>query len=91
MAAAGLAAAVLASGAVEAAAATYGCFEVTASSLNIRDRPYSTAEILTTVSKGTILEKRKLFCTPRGYWCAVRHGSTEGYADKAFMRKVPCP
>ncbi len=76
---------------VEARAATYGCFKVTASSVHIRARPYSDAAILTTASKGDILEKRKLWCTLRGYWCAVRAGSIDGYADKAFMEKVACP
>lgn len=75
----------------EARAATYGCFKVTASSVHIRARPYSNADILTTASKGDILEKRKLWCTLRGFWCAVRAGSVDGYADKAFMEKVPCP
>jgi len=75
----------------EARAAAYGCFKVTADSINIRARPYSTAEIIDSASKGEILEKRKLFCTPRGFWCAVRKGSLEGYADKGFMEKVACP
>ncbi len=73
------------------AATNYGCFKVTASSLNIRARPYSTAEIIGVANKGDILEKRKLFCTPRGFWCAIRKGSLEGYADKANMRKINCP
>jgi hypothetical protein len=85
------AAAVTVAPAPGARAATYGCFEVTASSLYIRARPYSDSDILTTASKGEILEKRKLWCTPRGYWCAVRKGTTEGYADKSFMKKVACP
>ena len=75
----------------DAKAATYGCFKVSAAHLNIRARPYSTAEIIGTASRGDILEKRKMFCTPRGFWCAIRKGSLEGYADKANMRKVDCP
>jgi hypothetical protein len=59
--------------------------------LNLRARPYSDADVVGTAAKGDILEKRKLFCTPRGYWCAVRKGGVEGYADKAFMEKVACP
>ena len=55
----------------ETRAATYGCFKVTSGSLNIRDRPYSTAKVIGMASKGDILEKRKLFCTPRGFWCAT--------------------
>jgi hypothetical protein len=86
-----IAAAALAVPAFEARAATYGCFKVTVGSLHIRERPYSSAKVLTTASKGDILEKRKYFCTPRGFWCAVRQGAIEGYADKAFMKKVPCP
>lgn len=72
-------------------AATYGCFKVTAGHLNIRARPYSSSDVIGVAKRGDILEKRKLFCTPRGFWCAIRHGSLEGYADKANMRKVACP
>lgn len=75
----------------ETRAATYGCFKVTTGSLNIRDRPYSSAKVIGVASKGDILEKRKLLCTPRGFWCAIRKGALEGYADKNFMQKVACP
>jgi hypothetical protein len=75
----------------EAQAATYGCFRVTAKHLNIRARPYSSAEVIGVAHRGDVLEKRKLFCTPRGFWCAIRKGSLEGYADKSNMRKVNCP
>lgn len=75
----------------EARAATYGCFKVTASHLNIRARPYSTSEVIGVAKRGDVLEKRKLFCTPRGFWCAIRKGSLEGYADKSNMRKISCP
>lgn len=74
-----------------AAAKNYGCFKVTAEELNIRDRPYSDAKVIGTAAKGTIIEKRKWLCTLRGYWCAVRKDSVEGYADKNFMEKVACP
>lgn len=74
-----------------AQAATYGCFKVTASHLNIRARPYSTSNVIGVAKRGDVLEKRKLFCTPRGFWCAVRKGTLEGYADKSNMRKVACP
>jgi hypothetical protein len=74
-----------------AQAATYGCFKVTAETINIRARPYSNAEVIGTASKGDVLEKRKLLCTPRGFWCAIRKGSLEGYADKGFMKKIACP
>lgn len=79
------------SGSVPAQAGKFGCFQVTADSLNIRARPYSSAAILGAVRKGDILEKRKIWCTPRGYWCAVRAGGLEGYADKAYLTKIPCP
>ncbi len=93
LAAAGLACGVGFTGGVatEAQAATYGCFKVTAKHLNIRARPYSSAEVVGVANRGDILEKRKLFCTPRGFWCAIRKGSLEGYADKDNMRKVACP
>lgn len=73
------------------AATKYGCFKVTVPSLNLRARPYSTADVIGVAHKGEILEKRKLFCTPRGFWCAVRKGSLEGYADKSNMAKIACP
>lgn len=75
----------------QAQAAKYGCFKVTVSSLNIRARPYSSSEVIGLAKRGDILEKRKMFCTPRGFWCAIRKGSLEGYADKSNMRKVACP
>lgn len=78
-------------GSMEAQAAPYGCFRVTAKHLNIRARPYSSAEVIGVANRGDILEKRKLFCTPRGFWCAIRKGPLEGYADKNNMRKVDCP
>ena len=74
------------------AATGYGCFKVTASSLNIRARPYASAEVIGTASKGEILIKRKPLCTLRGFWCAVRKGGLDGYADKANMEKLTvCP
>lgn len=92
LAATAVAGLLLASGfATETKAATYGCFQVTTGSLNIRDRPRSNATVIGVASRGEILEKRKLICTPRGYWCAIRKGSLEGYADKNFMRRVTCP
>ncbi len=73
------------------AAKNYGCFQVVTPSLNIRARPYSDAAVIGTASAGDILEKRKPLCTLRGYWCAVRKGKLEGYADKNFLGKTKCP
>lgn len=78
-------------GGLAEAKSTFGCFKVTVDEINIRSRPYSTAKVIGTASKGEILEKRKMWCTPRGYWCAVRKGDLEGYADKNFMKRVSCP
>ncbi len=90
LAAAGLA--IFAGSPAEVQAATsYGCFKVTASNLNIRARPYSSSDVIGVAHKGDVLEKRKLFCTPRGFWCAVRKGSLEGYADKSNMLRITCP
>lgn len=75
----------------QAQAATYGCFKVTTGSLNIRSRPYSNAEVIGVAKRGDVLEKRKLICTPRGYWCAIRKGTLEGYADKNHMTRITCP
>ncbi len=74
-----------------ASAAGYGCFRAN-NDLNIRDRPHSSATVIGTVAKGEVLEKRKRWCTLRGYWCSVTtKNGLEGYADKAFMDKMPCP
>jgi hypothetical protein len=73
------------------AAKNYGCFQVVTPTLNIRARPYSNAAVIGTASAGEILEKRKPLCTLRGYWCAVRKGNLEGYADKNFLGKTKCP
>lgn len=74
-----------------ALAGDFGCFRAN-TDLNIRDRPYSSAAVVGNVAKGEVLEKRKRWCTLRGYWCAVTTKSgLEGYADKAFMDKMPCP
>jgi uncharacterized protein YraI len=69
----------------------YGCFKVITPALNIRARPYSDAAVIGTASAGEIIEKRKRWCTLRGYWCAVRKGTVEGYADKNFLDKTACP
>ncbi len=69
----------------------FGCFQVITPSLNIRARPYGDAAVIGTASAGEILEKRKRWCTLRGYWCAVRKGSVEGYADKNFLGTTKCP
>lgn len=74
-----------------AAGQGFGCFLVTASEVNIRDRPHSDATVVGTARKGDILIKRKLWCTLRGYWCAIRAGSIDGYVDKAYMEKITCP
>jgi hypothetical protein len=74
-----------------AAASNYGCFKVKTPSLNIRLRPYRDAQVVGTAEAGDILEKRKRWCTLRGYWCAVRKGTLEGYADKSYLEQVPCP
>lgn len=69
----------------------FGCFQVVTPALNIRARPYSDAAVIGTAVAGEILEKRKRWCTLRGYWCAVRKGNLEGYADKNFLGNTKCP
>ena len=69
----------------------YGCFKVTAESLNIRAKALSTADVLATARRGDILVKRRRFCALRGYWCPVAFGDSEGWADKAFFEAAPCP
>jgi hypothetical protein len=69
----------------------YGCFRVTADSLNIRAKALSTANVVGTAKRGDILVKRRRFCALRGYWCPVTFGTAEGWADKAFFETAPCP
>ena len=69
----------------------WGCFKVTAKALNIRKRPRSKSKIIGTAYRGDILVKRKIICTPRGFWCAIWKGDLAGYADKKYMRKASCP
>lgn len=73
------------------AASGYGCFKVTTPSLNIRARPYRDSQVVGTASAGDIVVKRKRWCTLRGYWCAIRKGTLDGYADKSFLEKTACP
>lgn len=93
----GAAAAIIAASAASVATAgtttrpAFGCFRVTASALNIRDRPFSTAAVIGMAEKGDILVKRRRWCTWRGFWCAVRYDGIDGYADKSFMEVAPCP
>ena len=78
--------------AVTTARPKYGCFMVTANALNIRKRPYSFSNVVRSVAKGDILIKRKRWCTPRGFWCAVTtQDGVKGYADKSYMKVAPCP
>lgn len=90
---AAMSAGLLVSAAAPAVAAKtgFGCFLVTASEVNIRERPHSTSRVVGTAAKGDILIKRKMLCTLRGYWCAIRAGSLDGYVDKAYMQKITCP
>lgn len=69
----------------------YGCFKVTAESLNIRVKALSTADVIGTAKRGDILVKRRRFCALRGYWCPVTFGTVEGWADKAFFESAACP
>lgn len=73
------------------AAPKYGCFKVTAETLNIRASAFSTGAVIGTAPKGAILVKRKRFCTLRGFWCAVSYKGIAGWADKSFFTKSECP
>lgn len=74
----------------QAAPPGHGCFKVTAAVVNIRDGAFSSSNVVGSAGRGEILVKRKRFCTLRGFWCAVRKGSIEGWADTAFMERVDC-
>lgn len=81
---------VITSAPAEAKKKGWGCFKVTANALNIRKRPYAKSQVIATARRGDILIKRKIICTPRGFWCAVWHSGSAGYADKKYIKKVKC-
>lgn len=75
----------------QAAPRVYGCFRVTADEVNIRERAFSSSEVIGTARKGDILIKWKRFCAWRGFWCPVRKGGLTGWADKGYLETAECP
>lgn len=69
----------------------YGCFRVSATEVNIRERAYSSSAVIGSASRGDLLLKWKRFCAWRGFWCPVQKGDIQGWADKGYLEKVPCP
>jgi hypothetical protein len=69
----------------------YGCYEVTASSLNIREKPWSISKVLAVAKRGDKLAKRRRFCALRGFWCPVTtEDGVEGWAGKQFLKRTAC-
>ncbi len=68
----------------------YGCFRAN-TSMNIRERPWASSDVIATAKSGDVLVKRKRFCNFRGYWCAVTTAKgVEGYGDKSLLTAVDC-
>lgn len=66
----------------------YGYYEVVGtSSLNIRERPYTTSRVLAVAQKGEILVKWKRYCSLRP-WCPVQLDDVQGWAGKAYLREA---
>lgn len=66
----------------------YGYYEIVGtSSLNIRERPYTTSRVLAVAQKGDIVVKWKRYCSLRP-WCPVQVGDVQGWAGKAYLREV---
>lgn len=69
----------------------YGCYRVTASSLNLRQRAWARSKVIGVVHRGDKLAKRRRFCALRGFWCPVRtKGGLNGWADKKYLKKISC-
>jgi hypothetical protein len=61
----------------------YGCYEVTAGSLNIREKAWSSSKVLAVATRG--------FCALRGFWCPVTtEDGVEGWAGKQFLKRTAC-
>lgn len=70
----------------------FGCYKVTAKTLNLRKRAWGKSDIVDVLERGDIVAKRRRFCAIRGFWCPVRtEGDLSGWADKKFLRRVSCP
>jgi hypothetical protein len=75
----------------DALSSRYGCYEVTAGSLNIRARAWSRSDVLAVARKGDKLAKRRRFCALRGYWCPVTtEDGVKGWAGKQFLKRTAC-
>lgn len=70
----------------------YGCYRVVgADALNIRARPFGSADAVGVAERGEILVKWRRWCTLRGFWCPVQQGDLKGHSDKRFLEPAPCP
>lgn len=70
----------------------FGCYKVTANSLNLRKRAWGRSAVVGVVHKGTVVAKRRRWCALRGFWCPVRtKAGVSGWADKKYLRRTKCP
>lgn len=68
----------------------YGCFRAK-TSMNIRQRPWASSDVIATAKEGETFVKRKRFCNIRGYWCAITTSAgVDGYGDTSLMEKTEC-
>jgi hypothetical protein len=75
----------------EALSSRYGCYEVTANSLNIRAKAWSRSKVLAVAKRGGKLAKRRRFCALRGFWCPVTtEDGVDGWAGKRFLKRAAC-
>lgn len=80
------------SGDAFAISSKYGCVEVTANSLNIRDKNSSRrGQVVAVARRGEVLAKRGPTCPIRRFWCPVENAAgVTGWAAKEFIRNVEC-
>ncbi len=70
----------------------HGCYKVVgADAVNIREKPFSSSDVVGTASRGDVLVKWRRWCTLRGFWCPVQLGEVRGHSDKRFLEPAPCP
>lgn len=69
----------------------FGCYRVTAATLNVRKSAWGRSDILATVRRGELVAKRRRFCALRGFWCPIRtKAGIRGWVDKRFVRRARC-
>ena len=84
--------AVIASAQTTSTRPAFGCFRVSAKSLDIHEGAASSSAHVATVSRGDLLIKRRRFCGTLIPSCAVKtEKGVEGFAAKGSIKVAPCP